>query len=51
MLQNYKTHHLKKGKEKNCEKLEKMPGKGKYFCKVAKAGMQILNYFNFDSSC
>ena len=30
MLQNYKTCHLKKGKENNWKKLEKVPGKGKY---------------------
>ena len=45
MLQNYKTHHLKKGKEKNCEKLEKMPGKGKYLLQSCQGGYANIELF------
>ena len=45
MLQNYKTHHLKKGEEKNCEKLEKIPGKGKYLLQSCQGGYANIELF------
>ena len=45
MLKNYKTCHLKKGKEKNCEKMEKVPGKGKYLFQSYQGGYANIELF------
>ena len=52
LLQNYKTDHLKNGKQIKLKKIEESAGQEKTsFAKLARRVCKYLIIFNIDSSC